>query len=112
MGAESINDALKARPIRVKKEGGIRNDENNCNKVCRVNNKMYLRGMETKGQVEKISKAETTEKKAQKVSVSYTLRSFKDNIKKLEDLGLLGAEEVAKGKELHGAAMKKHLGDW
>lgn len=56
--------------------------------------------METnKENVENAQGAETT--KQGKVSASYTIRSFGENIKKLRHLGLIGQEEETQLKKIH-----------
>lgn len=50
------------------------------------------------------------ENKKQKVSVTYTLRAFGENVKKLYELGLLTREEATEGVRLVAIARNKYLG--
>lgn len=48
------------------------------------------------------------EKKVQAVSISYTLKSQGENIKKLQENGIITAEEQKKWMELHKKAVEAY----
>lgn len=60
------------------------------------------------------AEAARTEKKKQKISVTYTLKSFSENIKKLKELELLDEETTKILEEVHAKVVnnwtKKFLG--
>lgn len=72
---------------------------------------MYLSGMEIQNTGTTSNKvAEGAEaKKTQKVSVSYTLKSFKENINKLEILEMVTPKEAEKLREIHKLAVIKFV---
>lgn len=85
-----------------------------------MNKKSYLRYMETNKKIaEEVQGTETakvtevnetgTERK-QKVSVTYTLRAFGENVKKMYELELLTREEAEQGLKLVASARNKYLG--
>lgn len=49
-------------------------------------------------------------KKEQKVSISYTLKSFGENIKKFEEAKLATKEEVEEVKKLHKTLVERWIG--
>lgn len=72
---------------------------------------MYLSGMEiqnTGTTSNKVAEGAET-KKTQKVSVSYTLKSFKENINKLEILEMVTPKEAEKLREIHKLAVIKFV---
>ncbi len=53
---------------------------------------------------------EPKEKKKQKVSISYTLKSFGENIKKLEENKIINIEDAKVLKEIHKKAIQYWIG--
>lgn len=52
----------------------------------------------------------TTEKKKQKVSISYTLKSFKENIRKLVTEKIITVEDGEALKQIHRKAVEHWIG--
>lgn len=49
-------------------------------------------------------------KKTQKISISYTLKAFANNIKKMHDAKLLTKEEETELLKIHNTAVKRWIG--
>lgn len=64
--------------------------------------------MEQKEKTVVSDKVEETTKRS--ASPAQTLKSFGQNVKKVEELKLLNKEDVNKLKELHEKAVKQYLG--
>lgn len=57
------------------------------------------------------AQTKTEGERKQKVSVTYTLRAFGENLKKLYELGLLTKEQAKEGAKLVTAAKNAYMGE-